>query len=176
MAWTSPSSVSKLLGTCHRPAPQSLSNASVLLLTLRRPLQMAPALLTGSPSISRSVHGMSGQPFKRLDIIECGVDKDLDILLLTETWLRRTGDDVSIAEMTPSGFSFLRMPRWPRLSGRGGGMALRRSHSAKGALQCSGHRRDNLPSTCRNSFLRTCRLVLSDQWQSPFLSFQIPKT
>ena len=45
----------------------------------------------------------------------------MDVQCLTETWLREEGDDVSIGEMTPSGFSFLHRPR---VSGRGGGVAL----------------------------------------------------
>ena len=49
------------------------------------------------------------------------VERDLDVLCLTETWLREEGDDVSIGEMTPPGFSFLHRPR---VSGRGGGVAL----------------------------------------------------
>ena len=39
------------------------------------------------------------------------VERDLDVLCLTETWLREEGDDVSIGEMTPPGFSFLHRPR-----------------------------------------------------------------
>ena len=38
------------------------------------------------------------------------VERDLDVLCLTETWLREEGDDVSIGEMTPPGFSFLHRP------------------------------------------------------------------
>ena len=49
------------------------------------------------------------------------VERDLDVLCLTETWLKEEGDDVNIGEMTPPGFSFLHRPR---VSGRGGGVAL----------------------------------------------------
>ena len=49
------------------------------------------------------------------------VESDLDALYLTETWLMEAGDDVSIGEMTPPDFSFLYRPR---LSGRGGGVAI----------------------------------------------------
>ena len=37
-------------------------------------------------------------------------ERDLDVLCLTETWLREAGDDVSIGEVTPPGFSFLHRP------------------------------------------------------------------
>ena len=49
------------------------------------------------------------------------VKRDLDVLCLSETWLREAGDDVSIGEMTPPGFSFLHRPR---VSGRGGGVEI----------------------------------------------------
>ncbi|KAK7481998.1 hypothetical protein BaRGS_00026801, partial [Batillaria attramentaria] len=58
---------------------------------------------------------------KVLDIHELVSDKELDVLCLTETWLREKGDEVSAAEMTPSGYSF---HSTPRLSGRGGGIAI----------------------------------------------------
>ena len=58
---------------------------------------------------------------KALEVNDMIVERDLDVLCLTETWLREEGDDVSIGEMTPPGFSFLHRPR---VSGRGGGVAL----------------------------------------------------
>ena len=58
---------------------------------------------------------------KALEVNEMIVERDLDVLCLTETWLREEGDDVSTGEMTPPGFSFLHRPR---VSGRGGGVAL----------------------------------------------------
>lgn len=42
-------------------------------------------------------------------------ESDLGELCPTETWLMEAGDDISIGEMTPSGFSFLhnvRERRW----------------------------------------------------------------
>ena len=41
--------------------------------------------------------------------------------------------------------------------------------------QCTSQCRGPPPSTCRNSSLHIRRLVASDQWQSPVLSFQISK-
>ena len=46
-----------------------------------------------------------------LEVNDMIVERDLDVLYLTETWLREEGDDVSIGEMTPPGFSFLHRPR-----------------------------------------------------------------
>ena len=58
---------------------------------------------------------------KALKVNDMTVERDLDVLCITETWLREEGDDVSIGEMTPPGFSFLHRPL---VSGRGGGVAL----------------------------------------------------
>ena len=56
-----------------------------------------------------------------LAISDLIVDRDLDVLCVTETWLRADGDDVPIGEMTPPGYSLLHCPR---LTGRGGGVAI----------------------------------------------------
>ena len=44
---------------------------------------------------------------KALEVNDMIVERDLDVLCLIETWLREEGDDVSMGEMTPPGFSFL---------------------------------------------------------------------
>lgn len=48
--------------------------------------------------------------------------------------------------------------------------------STRCCLQCIDLFGDLLPSTCWNSFLHMCWLVVSDQWQSTFSSFPIQKT
>ena len=58
---------------------------------------------------------------KALDVNDPIVERDLDVLCLTETWSMKARDDVSIGKMSPPGFSFLHRPR---LSGRGGGVAV----------------------------------------------------
>ena len=45
------------------------------------------------------------------DLLSSRPSRDLDVLCLTETWLREAGDDVTIGEMTPPGFSFLHRQR-----------------------------------------------------------------
>lgn len=58
---------------------------------------------------------------KAIDINELIVDKDLDVLCLSETWFRDSGDEVSIGEMTPPGYTLMHSPR---TFGRGGGVAV----------------------------------------------------
>ena len=42
----------------------------------------------------------------------CRVDQDIDILALTETWLRPGNiDDVEIRTLCPTGYRFLHVPR-----------------------------------------------------------------
>ena len=47
-------------------------------------------------------------------------DKDLDMLFITETWLR-PGDDKVIADLCPEGYHYSGKPR---LSGKGGGVGV----------------------------------------------------
>ncbi|GFS05413.1 ATP-dependent DNA helicase [Elysia marginata] len=49
------------------------------------------------------------------------LEKELDILCLTETWISEAGDENIIADLTPPGFSTTSFPRTGR---RGGGVAL----------------------------------------------------
>ena len=49
------------------------------------------------------------------------LEEHLDILFLTETWLKEAGDEHIIADLTPSGFS---MRSFPRKGKRGGGVAV----------------------------------------------------
>ena len=53
------------------------------------------------------------------------IDKDLDILILTETWLYETGDEVLIKEMTPPGYKFFSFPRNNGQSGGGIGFMVK---------------------------------------------------
>ena len=48
-------------------------------------------------------------------------DHNIDILAITETWLKKNSDKPIIAAMTPSGYSFVNAPR---ASGRGGGVGV----------------------------------------------------
>ena len=52
-------------------------------------------------------------------------DNNIDIMLLTETWLRPAGDEAKIAELAPPGYSVLSFPRSAGGSGaKGGGIAF----------------------------------------------------
>ena len=44
-------------------------------------------------------------------------DNNIDIMLLTETWLRPAGDEAKIADLAPPGYSVLSFPRSARRSG-----------------------------------------------------------
>ena len=57
-------------------------------------------------------------------------DDDIDILAITETWLKRGGDSAIITELAPDGYSFVHVPRQ---RGRGGGVGLlhRETYSCK---------------------------------------------
>ena len=50
------------------------------------------------------------------------VDNDVDILALTETWLRPGNiDDIDVGSLRPTGYRFLHVPR---SQGRGGGVGV----------------------------------------------------
>ena len=63
----------------------------------------------------------------------CRVDQDIDILALTETWLRPGNiDDIEIRTLCPTGYRFLQVPRG---HSRGGGVGL----LFKDTLQINSH-------------------------------------
>lgn len=82
-----------------------------------------------SPSMSLSVGLFNarsvGSSKKRSDISAFLLDNDVDIMLLTETWLRSAGDEAKIADLAPSGYFAVSIPR-PAASPctRGGGIAF----------------------------------------------------
>ena len=62
---------------------------------------------------------------RRSDISTFIQDNNIDILLLTETWLRPAGDEAKIADLAPPGYSVLSFPRSAGGSGaKGGGIAF----------------------------------------------------
>ena len=62
---------------------------------------------------------------KPITIHELITEKKYDIFAITETWLRAKGDEASIAELTPTNYAFLHVPR-PKTTKilRGGGVGL----------------------------------------------------
>ena len=55
------------------------------------------------------------------DIHDMIVDTNVDVLMLTETWLYSHGDEAYIAAMTPAGYDFR---SFPRVGSRGGGVGF----------------------------------------------------
>ena len=66
-----------------------------------------------------------GTSRRRSDISTFMLENNIDIMLLTETWLRPAGDEAKIADLAPPGYSVL---SFPRSSGgpsvKGGGIAF----------------------------------------------------
>ena len=66
-----------------------------------------------------------GSSRRRSDISTFIQDNNIDIMLLTETWLRPAGDEAKIADLAPPGYSVLSFPRSAGGSGaKGGGIAF----------------------------------------------------
>ena len=69
--------------------------------------------------------GSVGTPRRRSDISTFIQDNNIDMMLLTETWLRPAGDEAKIADLDPPGYSVLSFPRSAGGSGaKGGGIAF----------------------------------------------------
>lgn len=58
---------------------------------------------------------------KTVIIKDLVVDKNIDILAITETWLRPSGDEICIGDLCPTGYGFLHVPR---IDSVGGGVGL----------------------------------------------------
>ena len=58
---------------------------------------------------------------KASELNDLVTDHDIDIFLLTETWLKEQGDEAQKAEMTPAGYI---LKSFPRKNRRGGGLAF----------------------------------------------------
>ena len=62
---------------------------------------------------------------KRTAIADFMSDRDVDIMVLTETWLKESGDESKIKDLTPPSYKFFSFPRHVTASGkRGGGIAV----------------------------------------------------
>ena len=79
------------------------------------------AVTTSKNNISVAVINARSVRNKTTTITECITDHNIDILAITETWLKKNSDKPIIAAMTPSGYSFVNAPR---ASGRGGGVGV----------------------------------------------------
>ena len=54
--------------------------------------------------------GSVGSPEKRTGISSSILDNDIDLLFLTETWLRPCGDEAKCADLAPSGYAVKSSP------------------------------------------------------------------
>ena len=70
-----------------------------------------------------------GTSEKRTNTEHFAVNEQIDILFITETWLRCQGDEAKCVDMTPPGYSMKSFPR----STRGGGVGL---HCERHFLSC----------------------------------------
>ena len=79
------------------------------------------AVTTPKSNISVAVINARSVRNKNTTITECITDHNIDILAITETWLKKNSDKPIIVAMTPSGYSFVNAPC---ASGRGGGVGV----------------------------------------------------
>ena len=75
---------------------------------------------------------------KKTEICNFIIDNDVDIMFLTETWLRPSGDEAKCADLAPPGFSDHSILRSPgAASCRGAGIAFIFRDSLKQNVSCS---------------------------------------
>ena len=113
------------------PAPLAFAARSVTV--HRANLIRVPLLASARSSVSglraelfnaRSV----GTPEKRCEISNYINDNAIDLMFLTETWLRSHGDEAKIADLAPDGYAVKSSPRPSR--GQGIAVSLRTSLSS----------------------------------------------
>eukprot|EP00745_Piridium_sociabile_P012062 TRINITY_DN18726_c0_g1_i1.p1 TRINITY_DN18726_c0_g1~~TRINITY_DN18726_c0_g1_i1.p1 ORF type:complete len:1158 (-),score=142.61 TRINITY_DN18726_c0_g1_i1:196-3669(-) len=113
-----PSIVSDVTPMPPRPQGCNLSNLVVI------PLQDSatlPKQLCMCVFNAQSV----GKSSKRSSITDFIRDHDVDAMLLTETWLRQSGDEAKCSDLTPPGYTLLSFPRHCNSKiKRGGGLAF----------------------------------------------------
>ena len=83
------------------------------------PLQTKPTL-ANDISIALFNARSVNSPEKRTEIDTFITDDNIQLMFLTETWLRAIGDDARCSDLTPAGYSIRSFP-WPS---RGGGLAV----------------------------------------------------
>ena len=100
----------------HKSLVNGRNSANLININVDKPSAdcFAPSNFTVSVMNARSVRN------KTLIIKDFVVDNNVDVLAITETWLR-SGDDVIIGELIPAGYC---LSECPRLGGAGGGVGL----------------------------------------------------
>ena len=105
-----------------QPAPSVSSASQRNLLTV--PVSSSESTLNIALLNAQSV----GPSKKRTEINLFITDNNIDIMILTETWLRPVGDEAKINDLSPSGYYVVSVPR---PCGRGGGLAFIVKNSLK---------------------------------------------
>ena len=103
-------------GALLPPPPTNVTTCTTTNTTTTPTLSSTHASLRIALFNARSV----GLDTKRVEIAEFTRDNDLDILVLTETWLKECGDEAKCADLTPAGYSIRSAPR----PSHGGGIAV----------------------------------------------------
>ena len=77
-----------------------------------------------TPYVNVALLNARSQCNKALQINEYFVEYKWDALAITEMWLKKTGDEAVIADVTPPGYLFQHVVRSLRRGGGGGGVVL----------------------------------------------------
>ena len=117
--------------TGHRPSSAFVCRQHSVNSANLASLRIPPSTPNNAPFVNVALLNARSVCNKALQINEYLVKQKRDVLAITETWLRKTGDEVVIVEVTPLGFLFQQVARSSRR--RGGGVAIlhRDTFSAK---------------------------------------------
>ena len=125
----SKSRIQKIISTDRKTADSGQQGAKLSNLThinINRENFSKQKLLKCASLNARSIRN------KTLNINDTVVERDIDILFLSETWLGKDDDDAVIASIKPDGYDFI---HHPRLGQEGGGVAILFRQSIKIQLQ-----------------------------------------
>ncbi|KAL8559702.1 hypothetical protein ACOMHN_002235 [Nucella lapillus] len=112
-------------GKGHIPAAQKLQVKGVIASCARNPHNLT---FVGTDLRSKymtvccfNAQSISRKRNKRVEIENVIRDESIDIMFITETWLKPQGDEAACVDVTPGGYS---MRSFPRQARRGGGIAF----------------------------------------------------
>ena len=102
------------------PRPQGANFSNLITVPLQR-TKTLPNHLCMCVFNAQSV----GPSIKRSAIRDFIHEHDIDVFLMTETWLRKSGDEAKLSDLTPPGYKLLSFPRQQTSKiKRGGGLAV----------------------------------------------------
>ena len=114
----------KQLGIKHRRTHRGIRGGRRKIRKQQQPLTMVipPTYPTDLQNMNLKWMCFNAQSCRQIvnDLFEIIVENNLDILMLTETWLYEQGDEAYITAMTPPGYTCHSFPR----GARGGGIAF----------------------------------------------------